>query len=223
MYIPDTRTRVKICGITQLEDARYASGALVDFLGFIFYDKSPRYISPDKASAIINWIEGPQKVGVFVNQPLDDVNHYALMSGVDLVQLHGDESPEYIDLLDKPVIKSFRIKPEMTESELRYLIEPYYNHVEYFLFDAWDDKEYGGTGKTFDWEILQSIGEEVPFLLAGGLGTHNIRNAIKTVKPFGVDLSSSLESEPGVKDFDKLDDFIEEMRDIWDIQETGEL
>ncbi len=223
MFIEDNRTRVKICGITELEHARYASGALIDFLGFIFYEKSPRYISPEKAGAIINWIEGPQKVGVFVNQPLDDVNHYALMSGVDYVQLHGEETPEYIDLLDKPVIKSFRIHPEMSEDDLRKVIDPYLNHTEYLLFDAWDDKEYGGTGKTFDWDMLQAIGEDIPFFLAGGLGTKNIRKAIKTVRPFAVDLSSSLESEPGKKDFDKMDDFIEEMREIWDLQEMGDL
>lgn len=222
MYLEDNRTRVKICGITQLEHARYASGAMVDFLGFIFYDKSPRYIQPEKAGAIANWLEGPQKVGVFVNQPLDDVNHIALISGMDLVQLHGEEPPEYIDLLDKPVIKSFRIQPQMTESDLRKMIDPYLSHAEYLLFDAFDEKEYGGTGKTFDWDILQAIGEEIPFFLAGGISAQNVRKAISNVQPFAVDVSSSLESQPGVKDFDKMDEFIDEMREIWDAQERDE-
>ncbi|MGB0347847.1 MAG: phosphoribosylanthranilate isomerase, partial [Balneolaceae bacterium] len=85
----DNQTKVKICGITNLEDARFASGALVDYLGFIFTEKSKRYIDPEKAGAIINWVEGPEKVGVFMNQPLDDVNLLAKFSGIDYVQLHG--------------------------------------------------------------------------------------------------------------------------------------
>jgi len=110
---------VKICGITNLEDARFVSGALADYVGFIFYPDSPRYIEPAKAGAIINWLEGPEKVGVFVNQPLDDVQSIARQTGLDFVQLHGDESVEYCNLMDKPVIKVFHITPETTAGELK--------------------------------------------------------------------------------------------------------
>lgn len=216
---PENRTKVKICGLTTLEDARFASGALADFLGFIFYPDSPRYIEPAKAGAIINWIEGPEKVGVFVNQPLDDVNSIARKTGIDLVQLHGNESPEYCDLVEKPVIKAFHITADKSATDLRIEIEPYADVADYYLFDSKTDSLWGGTGKVFDWEILKKVTDEKPFFLSGGLNPENIREAIKTVNPPAVDLSSGLEESPGLKDFDKIETFFEEMRSIWDEQE----
>ena len=103
----NARTKVKICGLTTLEDARYASGAMADYLGFIFFAGSKRYIDPDLASAIIAWIEGPQAVGVFMNQPIDDVVDIASKTGIQLVQLHGNESPEYCSLMNVHVLKDF--------------------------------------------------------------------------------------------------------------------
>lgn len=220
---PENRTNIKICGITNLEDARFVSGALADFIGFIFYPDSPRYIEPAKAGAIINWLEGPQKVGVFVNQPLDDVQSIARQTGLDYVQLHGKESAEYCDLMDKPVIKVFHISPDTTASELKAEIEPYIDSVEYLLFDTKLPGKWGGTGSAFDWDVLSDIGEIKPYFLSGGLNAENIRDAIKLVQPFAVDLSSGLEESPGLKDFSKIEDFFEEMRDIWELQEMGEL
>ena len=133
---PENRTEVKICGITTLEDARFASGALADYLGFIFYSESPRYVDPAKAGAIINWIEGPKKVGVFVNQPLDDVNSIATQTGIDLVQLHGNESPEYCNLVDLPVIKAFHVSDGTSSDELKERVEIYRECTEFFLFDT---------------------------------------------------------------------------------------
>lgn len=216
---PENRTKVKICGLTTLEDARFASGALADYLGFIFYPDSPRFIEPAKAGAIINWLEGPEKVGVFVNQPLDDVNSIAKQTGIDLVQLHGNESPEYCGLVEKPVIKAFHISENKTSEELISEINPYRDIVEYFLFDTKSEGLWGGTGKTFDWTILNSVADEIPFFLSGGLNPDNIESAIKTVHPTVVDLSSGLEESPGLKDFDKIEAFFEKMRTIWDEQE----
>jgi phosphoribosylanthranilate isomerase len=216
---PENRTKVKICGLTTLEDARFASGALADYLGFIFYPDSPRYVDPAKAGAIINWLEGPKKVGVFVNQPLDDVNSIAKTTGVDLVQLHGNESPEYCGLVEKPVIKVFHITKNKSAGELKAEIEPYMNVTEYFLFDTKTDGLWGGTGKTFDWNILNDIKEEKPFFLSGGLNLNNVGYAIKMVQPTAVDLSSGLEESPGLKDFDKVEQFFEKMRTIWEEQE----
>ncbi len=216
---PDNRTKVKICGLTTLEDARFASGALADYLGFIFYPDSPRYVDPAKAGAVINWLEGPQKVGVFVNQPLDDVNSIARQTGIDLVQLHGNESPEYCELVDKPVIKAFHITEGKTADELKAEMEPYSEVTDYFLFDTKTDGLWGGTGKTFDWNILTDIREEKPFFLSGGLNPDNVRNAIETVHPTAVDLSSGLEESPGLKDFDKVEQFFDVMRDLWEEQE----
>lgn len=220
---PENRTNIKICGITNLEDARFVSGALADFIGFIFYPDSPRYIEPAKAGAIINWLEGPQKVGVFVNQPLDDVQSIASQTGLDYVQLHGKESAEYCDLMDKPVIKVFHISPDTTAGELKTEIEPYIDSVEYLLFDTKLPGKWGGTGSSFDWDVLSDVGEMKPYFLSGGLHIENIRDAIKLVQPFAVDLSSGLEESPGLKDFSKIEDFFEEMRDIWELQEMGEL
>jgi phosphoribosylanthranilate isomerase len=218
---PDNRTQVKICGITTLEDARFASGALSDFLGFIFYNKSPRFVDPAKAGAIINWIEGPKKVGVFVNQPLDDVNSIATQTGIDFVQLHGNESPEYCNLVELPIIKAFHVTENTTTDELKGKIDPYRSCTEYFLFDSKTENEWGGTGKTFDWELIQDIAGDQPFFLAGGLDAENVEQAIRKVNPTVVDLSSGLEEAPGLKDFRKIEDFFEVMRGIWDDQEIG--
>lgn len=212
------RTNVKICGITTLEDARFASGALADYLGFIFYDKSPRFIEPAKAGAIINWIEGPEKVGVFVNQPLDDVNEIAVRTGIDLVQLHGDESPGYCDMINFPVIKTFHVTSETHTDELASEMDAYKNSADYFLFDTKIDGLYGGTGQTFDWTLLQNLSMGKPFFLSGGLHAGNVKEAIRMVSPDVVDLSSGLEELPGLKDFDKIEEFFDVMRDIWEEQ-----
>lgn len=216
---PENRTKVKICGLTTLEDARFVSGALADYLGFIFYPDSPRYVEPAKAGAIINWLEGPQKVGVFVNQPLDDVNSIAKTTGIDLVQLHGNESPEYCELVEKPVIKVFHITDDKTASDLMDEIASYMNAVDYFLFDTKADGLWGGTGKTFDWNVLKDITDEKPYFLSGGLMSDNVNKAIEAVRPYAVDLSSGLEDSPGLKDFDKIEQFFDIMRDIWEEQE----
>ena len=218
---PENRTEVKICGITTLEDARFASGALADYLGFIFYSESPRYVDPAKAGAIINWIEGPKKVGVFVNQPLDDVNSIATQTGIDLVQLHGNESPEYCNLVDLPVIKAFHVSDGTSSDELKERVEIYRECTEFFLFDTKIDSEWGGTGKTFNWNLIRDISGDHPFFLAGGLQAGNVEQAIKEVNPSVVDLSSGLEEAPGLKDFKKIEEFFDVMRDIWEDQEIG--
>lgn len=218
---PEQRTKVKICGITTLEDARFISGAMADYLGFIFYSGSPRYVEPAKAGAIINWIEGPKKVGVFVNQPLDDVNSIVTQTGIDLVQLHGNESPEYCNLIEKPVIKVIHIKNEASSDELQKKLAEYEPVVDYILFEPKIDGFWGGTGQVFDWEILNDLKLDVPVFLSGGLNSENVQQAIQRINPYAVDLSSSLEESPGLKDFDKIEEFFDLMRNIWNQQETG--
>lgn len=212
------KPKIKICGITNLEDARYASGKFVDYLGFIFYEKSPRYIESAKAGAIINWLEGPEKVGVFVNQSIDEVNQIAKESGLDLVQLHGNESVEYCELIDKPIIKVLHITPETSTEKLKEQVEAYVEVVEYLLFDTKTDALWGGTGKTFDWKILSELSNKTPFFVAGGLNVDNVQNAIETTSPYAVDVSSSLEEEPGIKDYDKIDALMDVMNSIWEKQ-----
>lgn len=218
---PELKTKVKICGITTLEDARFLAGAMADYLGFIFYPGSPRFVEPAKAGAIINWIEGPQKVGVFVNQPLDDVNRISTQTGIDLVQLHGNESPEYCNLIDIPVIKAVHIENDSTVDSIERVISEYESSVDYLLFDTKTDSLWGGTGQTFDWNLLDELTTEIPLFFSGGLNHQNIEKAIDRFKPYAVDLSSSLEESPGLKDFDKIEQFFDVMRNIWDQQETG--
>lgn len=218
----EQRTKVKICGLTTLQDARFVAGAYADYMGFIFYENSKRYIEAGQAGAIINWIEGPECVGVFVNQPMDDVNMIATQTGIDLVQLHGNESPEYCDLIDKPVIKAFHIDKDTTADSLRKAIDPYLTKVDYLLFDTKVDNAWGGTGQSFDWKVLENLSEEVPFFLSGGLSPENVRQACETVHPYAVDVSSRLELEPGIKDYDKVEAFFEAMDEVWEKQESGE-
>ncbi len=218
---PELKTKVKICGITTLEDARFLAGAMADYLGFIFYPGSPRFVEPAKAGAIINWIEGPQKVGVFVNQPLDDVNRISTQTGIDLVQLHGNESPEYCNLIDKPLIKAIHIDKDSTVDSIERVISKYESSVDYLLFDTKTESLWGGTGQTFDWNLLDELTTEIPLFFSGGLNHRNIEKAIERFKPYAVDLSSSLEESPGLKNFDKIEQFFDVMRNIWDQQETG--
>lgn len=220
---PKNRTNVKICGITNLEDARFVSGALADYIGFIFYPESPRFIEPAKAGAIINWLEGPKKVGVFVNQPLDDVQSVATQTGLDIIQLHGEESVEYCQLIEKPVIKVFHIGEDTSPESLNKMIDPYLDTVDYLLFDTQLPGKWGGTGKSFDWELLTAVGEVKPYFVSGGLNPDNIRDAISKTHPYAVDLSSGLEESPGLKDFTKIETFFDQMRDVWEKQEMGEL
>lgn len=216
------RIQVKICGITDLQDARFVSGALADYIGFIFYDESPRFIEPSKAGAIINWIEGPECVGVFVNQPLDDVNSIVRQAGIDMVQLHGSESPEYCDMIESPVIKAFHISPETTANDIEKAITPYRSSVDYLMFDTRVEGKWGGTGKSFDWTLVDTISGDISFFLSGGLTPGNVYNACETVHPFAVDVSSGVERKPGAKDYDKVDAFMMEMKKIWELQEADE-
>ncbi|MEX2639467.1 MAG: phosphoribosylanthranilate isomerase [Balneolales bacterium] len=214
METEGNHTRVKICGITTLEDGRFASGAQADFLGFIFWPGSPRFVTAETAAGIIDWIEGPECVGVFVDQPAEEVNRLAEETGIDLVQLHGDESVDYCLQMNKPVIKSFRVKPGMTAEDLQDMILPYLSHVAFILFDSFDREVQGGSGKTFDWGLIEKLNERIPVILAGGLNPENIARAIETVKPFAVDVSSGVELEPGIKDFEKMTVFFDKIRTI---------
>lgn len=206
-------TKIKVCGITNLEDGRFASGLFVDYLGFIFYEKSPRYIEPAKAGAIINWLEGPEKVGVFVNQPLDEVNATAKQTGLDLVQLHGNETPEYCELIEKPIIKAVHITEDSTKESLEPKIKEYDSIVDYFLFDTKIGDQWGGTGQPFDWNLIKEITDK-PFFLSGGLNAENVNEAIATANPYAVDISSSIEEEPGLKDLEKMEIFVNTVKPV---------
>ncbi len=201
--------KLKICGLTTLADARYCAAAGADYLGFIQYEKSPRYITPKAAGQIIEWIYGAKCVGVFVNASTEAINAAVEEADFAMAQLHGEETPWECAQVQVPVIKAFRVRPDTDLDALRAEMAEYAPYVEAFLLDTYAASAYGGTGHTFDWSMAQTLAHEFPIFLAGGLDTANIKTAIQTVQPFGVDLSSSLEDAPGQKDFDKLGAFFD--------------
>jgi phosphoribosylanthranilate isomerase len=207
---------VKICGITRLEDARYCAGAGADYLGFIQYADSPRYLAPAKAKEIIDWVYGPTPVGVFVNASADEVNETVRAAGFQMAQLHGHESPETCAAVEVPVIKAFNVTHDASSEQLLAIMEPYRGIVDYFLLDTHSTSLYGGTGESFNWRLARELADAVPLFLAGGLGAHNVREAVQTIRPFALDLSSSVETSPGVKDFDKLGAFFDAYREALD-------
>lgn len=188
--------RVKICGITNYEDASIAVKLGADALGFIFA-QSPRQVTPEEARDIICAIPPFVKtVGVFVNEDPAIIKKIIQFCGLDLVQLHGDESPDLCHELMPHTIKAFRLKDESSLSA----IDPYLGRIRAFLFDTYSEEKRGGTGRTFDWELAVR-GKElgVPIIIAGGLTPSNIERAISTVRPFAVDVSSGVEERPAKK------------------------
>jgi len=203
--------RVKICGITNLEDARASIDAGAHALGFNFYPPSPRYIEPSAARRIIDQLPASILcVGVFVNLPdAEQVKRLASEAGVQAVQLHGDEPPEYCqNLKDLFVIKALRVNSEFEpERAARY-------ETEAVLLDGFSPVAYGGMGQRFDWSVALRTRELVEKLfLAGGLDANNVAAAISLVQPYAVDACSGLESVPGRKDMAKVRAFIEAARE----------
>jgi len=194
--------RIKICGITNLADALKSQELGAHALGFNFYPKSPRYITKEKAKKIIKMLPPfIVTVGVFVNEDIDEINNIIEYTGIEVVQLHGYETQDYCSKFSLPVVKTLRINDK---NDLKY-INSY--KVSAFLLDSYS-KGYGGSGKSFDWEIAIGAKRYGNIILAGGLNEKNILEAIKRVKPYGVDVCSGVEKAPGKKDHDKLERFI---------------
>lgn len=274
---------VKICGITNEEDAKYISGLGVDAIGFIFSSPSPRRVEVERAEKIISSLEGRARksetrenrdreirdekgkaregkaregkagegraregrsrisiVGVFVNEKIEKVLDTAQRLCLDYIQLSGDEDMDYLITIrkailkdgtreeifhvNKKIIKSIRVGEGEESDEcagesmdeilytLRRKVEDLKGVVDYFLLDSFKKNMYGGTGKSFRWDIVESWGEKYPIVLSGGLDFQNVREAIKIVKPYGVDASSKLEIYPGKKDWEKVEKFVETVK-----------
>jgi phosphoribosylanthranilate isomerase len=203
---------VKICGITNHDDALASVDAGADALGFNFFARSPRYISPAVAGEISSLLGGGvYKVGVFVNESIDTIVSIAATSGIDAVQLHGDEAPAFVDMLKLrtqcDVIKALRVSRDFEAPGVELF------NSDGVLLDGFSVNAFGGTGETFDWEIARQVGTRVERLwLAGGLTAANVAVAVRVVGPYGVDACSSLESEPGIKDSAKVREFIKEAK-----------
>lgn len=197
------KTRVKICSITNLEDACMAVEYGADALGFIFTN-SPRMIDPEKARQIIKQLTPfVTTVGVFMNNPLKLVEEISLFTGINVVQLHGNESPDYCKRIQKQIIKRIDVQKEDTKENLIEKMKLY--SVSAFLIDPGT-----GSGKLFEWNIAKEI--DFPLIIAGGLNPENVKQAVGLLKPYGVDVSSGVESTVGKKDPEKVKRFIKEVQ-----------
>jgi phosphoribosylanthranilate isomerase len=221
-------TAIKICGITRLEDASFIARCGADALGFIFYPPSPRYVTPEQAKIIISGLpvrEGSAElrphssksifpvsrriatVGVFVNETVDKVMDIASYCGLDIIQLHGDESADYCRHFPaERIIKAFALK---TPADVEH-IKDY--EVRAILVDTHDPVHYGGTGRTSNWELAAQAKILAPLILSGGLHPGNIREALEAVAPAAVDINSGVEDSPGIKDHEKVRTIIQMIR-----------
>lgn len=205
--------RLKVCGITELEDARYLAGAGADYLGFVQHEDSPRYAPPSLAREIIEWVHGPKPVGVFVNDGAAEINAAIDEAGFELAQLHGQEPPHVVEQVDCPVIKAIHVRNDAAPEQLRTLFERYEDTADYFLLDTHNSSVWGGTGESFNWRLARELSSDYPIFLAGGIDADNVQRAAETMRPFAIDLSSSLEDHPGEKNFAKIDAFMDAFRD----------
>jgi phosphoribosylanthranilate isomerase len=196
--------KVKICGIKRVEDALVAVEYGADALGFVFYKKSPRYISPSSAWKIIKRLPPfISTVGVFVNPAPEELKMALEISGIKVIQLHGEEHPELIDALKVPVIKAIRIEKKIEERELKM-----WKGASAFLIEGKSDKGYGGTGTQFDYKVVKPFTKNYRIIIAGGLTPSNVSKVVKTLRPYGVDVSSGVEESPGVKSHKLIKEFI---------------
>ena len=212
------RTRIKICGLTRKEDIRTVVSAGADALGFVFYPKSPRYVSAHKAAELT--VDVPPfvtTVGLFVNADIDDVRAVVETTHLSLLQFHGDETSgwcsEAADATNTPFIRVFRVKPDTTADDLLQYERIYRNASPYFkglLLDTYTDV-YGGAGKAFNWSLIsKEIGPRV--VLSGGLSAQNVTGAVSLLRPFAVDVSSGVETARGIKNAEKIQAFVHAVR-----------
>ena len=198
------RTRIKICGITRLEDARIAVESGADAIGLVFYAPSPRNVAPEQARAIVAALPPfVTVVGLFVDPARDQVEAVLRCCSLGLLQFHGDEAPGFCGDFGLPYIKAARVR---ADADLVQYLSPYHA-AQGWLLDAYHDQLYGGTGESFDWKLIpQDLAR--PVILSGGLTPDNVGAAVRLVRPWAVDVSSGVEAAKGVKDAAKIAAFI---------------
>ena len=200
-------TRVKFCGFTHQDDVAQAVALGADALGFVFYGLSSRYVSPEHAQTLTRSVPAfVTRVGLFVNEEAETVQRIFEIARLNLIQYHGEESPEFCDAIGLPYIKAFRVRKGM---DLRTEMDRYPN-ASGFLLDAYVKGQPGGTGERFDWELIPQ--SHAPIILAGGLTPDNAKDAIDQVAPWALDVSGGIETKPGRKDPDKMARFMNACR-----------
>jgi len=198
------RTKIKICGITNLKNALEAVEVGVDALGFVFFSKSPRYINPKKARAIINLLPSfVLRVGLFVNAPKEEVLSVISESRVNLLQFHGDEDEKFCNQFNLPYIKAISLKDGINLLEYCQL----FVSSSAILIDTYSHEMRGGTGKIFNWDLIPK-NLPLPLIIAGGLDSKNVSSLINSVNPYGVDVSGGVEIDKGIKDLSMMKNFV---------------
>jgi phosphoribosylanthranilate isomerase len=206
---------LKVCGLTRLTDALHAVQQGATAVGFVFWPGSARYIAPDRAAAIIAELPSSvMAVGVFVNETPDRIRTIAANTGLSAVQLHGDEPPAFADAIAWPVLRSVTLESAAGACQA-------WPPETTLLLDAADPERRGGTGQVIDWTRAAGVARLRRIVLAGGLTAANVGDAIRTVRPFGVDVSSGVEESPGVKSFEKVTQFLMSARGAFDERVTG--
>lgn len=217
---PSTKThqpKIKVCGLTQLAQIRELVTLKIDFLGFIFYEKSPRFVLNHLSLEQISEIQHYGKVGVFVNERFETIIEISEKANLNFIQLHGDETEHFISELKQKlnpkieIIKVIRIGNQ-SSSELQKTLKQSLSTINYLLFDT-NNKAFGGTGKTFDWNILNEVEIPIPYFLSGGISLENIHQ-LSTVnqQPFAIDINSKFELEAGIKDLEKIKELISKFK-----------
>jgi len=205
------RTRVKVCGLTQPEDALAAAEAGVDAIGLVFYLHSSRAVTVAQAKAVLAVLPPfVSTVGLFVNAETAEVRQVLGEVPLDLLQFHGDETPDYCASFGRPWLKALRMKPGLDLA----MASQRYSGACGILLDAWHPEQYGGTGQTFDWSALRPLQQRTRIVLAGGLNPGNVAQAIRTVRPWAVDVSSGVETAPGLKSAELIQQFISEVQRV---------
>ena len=205
-----SRTRIKICGITRQEDALAAIGFGADALGLVFVQASPRYVSIEQAQELVKPLPAfISKVGLFVNASSAEVSNVINNVALDYLQFHGEEEETFCTQFSKPYIKAIRLKPE---TDLLEIISKFKSAAA-ILIDAWHPDIAGGTGKTFEWSLLNELPKEnIPvIILAGGLNQENVNSAVHLIRPYAVDVSTGVEDSPGIKSAEKIRKFVTEV------------
>ena len=213
--------QLKVCGLTKIDQIQELISMNVDFLGFIFYEKSPRFVLNHLSLKEISEINHQGKVGVFVNETVEKIVEISEKANLNFIQLHGDEDEEFILSLSQRLSKDVKIIKVFRVGEtFNFQFSIFNSLVDYFLFDT-DSKAFGGTGKSFDWQLLNEIEIPIPYYLSGGISLENIKNLQNFVKvnmsenktltklntPFALDINSKFETEPGIKNLEKIKTF----------------